>query len=254
MALIKWLFIGTDQRLLLGSEMFKERGCDVRYFPANEWNEELRELLEQWKPNHIVFPILQMDGQIPLEYLQPDVRLYTGVATEEWKSLYKELFCKSYLHDQQFVWRNAVLTAEAFIREFYASTAQSIANKHFYVTGFGKVAKATAQVLSGLAATVTIAARSPEQLGEAAALGYQTMPLNEGVQFREGFIVNTIPAQWLHPAQSNQLRIFDLASKPGCLKQPLSSEYYTLHLGLPGKHFPADAADALVEALLRMSN
>jgi dipicolinate synthase subunit A len=64
--------------------------------------------------------------------------------------------------------------------------------------------------------------------------------------------VNSIPSQWLTVEKELEFPIFDLASSPGCLKNPLSSEYYTILLGLPGKHFPVDAATALADALERM--
>ena len=69
---------------------------------------------------------------------------------------------------------------------------------------------------------------------------------------KEGILINTIPAKWLAATENPSLHIYDLASAPGCLKAQLSSEYYTVLLGLPGKHFPVDAAVALADALERM--
>ena len=104
----------------------------------------------------------------------------------------------------------------------------------------------TAAVLASLGAAVTILARSSDQLGEAAAIGYKTMQLPTDTVDLKGILVNTIPAKWLAVEKDSTLRIYDLASAPGCLRANSPDEYYTIHLGLPGKHFPADAAKRFV--------
>ena len=48
---------------------------------------------------------------------------------------------RPYLKEVQFVWENAVLTAEGFLMEYYASAKRRISGEHFYISGFGKVGK-----------------------------------------------------------------------------------------------------------------
>ncbi|HEX5565301.1 MAG TPA: hypothetical protein VFX34_10080, partial [Sporosarcina sp.] len=182
--------------------------------------------------------------------------LYPGVATKEWLAPFIEagIPIRPYLKEMEFVWENAVLTAEGFLLEYYPSAKRRISGEHFHIAGFGRVGKTTAAVLSSLGASVTILARSADQLGEAAAIGYQTMLLPTDTVDLQGVLVNTIPAKWLSVAEDSTLRIYDLASAPGCLRDYAPDEYYTIHLGLPGKHFPVDAAKALSEALLRMNS
>ncbi|MDV6376664.1 hypothetical protein ORD22_00100 [Sporosarcina sp. GW1-11] len=95
-------------------------------------------------------------------------------------------------------------------------------------------------------------ARSDEQLAEAGIVGYGSIRLTEDTVFTDGYLVNTIPSQWLDPKHAG--RIFDVASAPGCLKPSTTSEYYTIHLKLPGIHFPVDAATVVVDAVLRMDS
>lgn len=250
----KWLFIGTDKRLAVCSEMMADRGFTTTHIATDSYSEQLATYLLEETPEHIVFPIRQMKETIPPELLHKEAKLYTGVASEEWLAPFKEagLAVYSYLKDEPYIWQNARLTAEAFIREYYAYAERSIAENRFHIAGFGKVGKTAAHALAALGADVTIVARSDSQLGEASVLGYRTERLTDDWEMKEGNLVNTIPAKWLAVPETSRLHIFDLASAPGCLRGVPIPEYYTVLLGLPGKHFPVDAAAVLAEVLERM--
>ena len=250
----KWLFIGTDNRLGACSRIWSEKGFISHHSATDDLSEKLREQIEELKPQHIVFPILQMGGSLPPALLGKDTELYTGRASDEWLMPFKEAGLKihTYLKEEQFIWQNALLTAEGFIHDYYSRTGRCISGRSFYIAGFGKVGKATAHALASLGAHITVVARSDEQLGEASIHGYKTERLTSKWSMLEGTLINTIPAKWLEISETPGMHIFDLASAPGCLKERLSSEYYTVLLGLPGKHFPVDAAAALADALERI--
>jgi dipicolinate synthase subunit A len=250
----KWLFLGTDARLAACSEIMAQRGFDTYHIGTDHYTDDLGNRIAEYSPRQIVFPILQMKGSIPFELMEKETQLYTGITSEEWQRPLKEagLLHNPYLKEEQFIWQNAKLTAEGFIHEFYSRTRRSVFKTHFYVAGFGKVGKAVTHALASLGANVTVIARSDAQLGEASFHGYKTERLTDEWGIKDGNLVNTIPAKWLSVSESPGLHIFDLASEPGCLKEQLSSEYYTVLLGLPGKHFPVDAAAALANALERM--
>ncbi|MCG7342919.1 hypothetical protein MHZ92_02165 [Sporosarcina sp. ACRSL] len=252
----KWLFIGTDKRLAECSRIMKEHGFDAFRYNGNAYSDQLARMLDEIAPDYIVFPILQMDGTIPIEKIKQSAVLYPGVATTDWLApfIQADFTVRPYLKEVEFVWENALLTAEGFLIEYYDIAKRRILGEHFYIAGFGKVGKMTAAVLSSLGAYVTILARSADQLGEAASIGYETMVLPNDTVDLKGILVNTIPAKWLQVGNNSTLRIYDLASAPGCLRDNSPDEYYTIHLGLPGKHFPVDAANALFKALLRMNS
>ncbi|QTD42278.1 hypothetical protein [Sporosarcina sp. Te-1] len=250
----KWLFIGSDRRLEICSKLFGEFGLASAHSNSNEYSDELGQLIASFQPDHIVFPILEMKGNIPPELLPSGTKLYVGVASEQWVATYESRGypVERYLQEERFIWENAILTAEGFLREYYKDTNRCIKGRHFFVTGFGKVGKMTAKMIHSLGGEVTVAARSEAQLSEAVSLGYAIQSLQEDWTNEHSILVNTIPAQWLHLHNDSTLRVYDLASAPGCLKPGSFAEYYTIHLGLPGKHFPDDAAKVLAEALLRM--
>ena len=249
-----WLFIGTDSRLAACSEIMADRGFVTDHIGVDHYTDELGGRIAEYSPRQIIFPIIQMKNSIPPSLLEQGTKLYTGIASEEWLKPLREagLSLHSYLKEEQFIWQNAKLTAEGFIHEYYERTKRCISGTHFSIAGFGKVGKATAYALASLGAIVTVVARSDDQLGEASYHGYKTERLMDDWVIKEGILINTIPAKWLAATKNPGLHIYDLASAPGCLKTQLSSEYYTVLLGLPGKHFPVDAAVALADALERM--
>ncbi|GKV64142.1 MULTISPECIES: dipicolinate synthase subunit A [unclassified Sporosarcina] len=248
----KWLVVGTDQRLNILNDVLEEKGHESCYLAQDSFDDKLKLILEEWQPNRIVLPLLAMKQPIPAELIGKDAVLYTGQTAPGWLAELNQsgINYQSYLENEYFIWKNAQLTAEAFVQVFYEQTKRQIAGKHFYIAGFGRVGKAVAHVLHSLQASVTVAARAEEQLAEAGLLGYTPVRLTPTVHFPDGYLVNTIPSQWLEAASC--LHIFDVASAPGCLKPGQTSEYYTIHLKLPGIHFPADAAAVLADAILRM--
>lgn len=231
-----------------------ERGYECVYLGTNSFTEELRRIILQFVPGHIVLPIHQLEGNFPVDILEKEMRLYVGVASKEWVAPFmkSDIQVHYYLQDEQFIWRNAWLTAEAFLKEYYSSTGRVISGERFYIAGFGRVGKMVARLVASLGADVTILARSNQQLGEAEAYRYAVKRLKPNMELEEGFLINTIPARWLSEANNAKCHIFDLASAPGCLASVTIPEYYRILPGLPGKHFPVDAADALADALERI--
>ncbi|WP_172369675.1 NAD(P)-dependent oxidoreductase [Sporosarcina jiandibaonis] len=250
----KWLFIGSDKRLSVCCKLMEKKGYISRSIPTDTYTDDLESTLIEFQPNHIVFPILEMEGSIPLRLLGEGTKLYTGVVSEEWKTRYQDadFSIESYLRDELFIWENAWLTAEAFINVFYNEMSRTISGKRFYVAGYGRVGKMVAAALSALGGNVTVIARSEAQLGDAKMRGYNAEQFSNTLKMSEGYLVNTIPAQWLTKQFEMPDFIFDLASAPGCLKDSSVNEYYRLLPGLPGKYFPFDAAISLSGALERI--
>ncbi|MCM3756766.1 hypothetical protein M3197_04620 [Sporosarcina aquimarina] len=250
----RWLMIGSDRRIEECASFFKEQGLDVTVHLHDDVSEDLTNKIVEIHPTHIVLPIQGMKGMLDSKLFSRGTAFFTGILPEVQKTALESSghLVSSYLSDERFVWNNALLTAEGFVKDFYLETNTPIANTHFQLAGFGRVGRMLAHVLSASGAKLTVFARSESQLGEAEALGFEVKNLSPDVEFKPGFLINTIPSQWLSLQPEDTLRVFDLASKPGCLKPGMSSAYYTLHLGLPGKHFPQRAASYLADTILRM--
>ena len=65
--------------------MIKEHGFDAFHYEGNEYTDRLEMILNDNSPDHIVFPIVQMAGTIPLDKLDKNCNSlsrsgYRGVA------------------------------------------------------------------------------------------------------------------------------------------------------------------------------
>lgn len=162
---------------------------------------------------------------------------------------------KQELHDllrrPGFVTENAALTAEAAVGLLLHESERALRQSRCLVLGFGRVGKLLALRLLGLGARVCVAARRQAERALAAAVGCETLGLEE-LEGRAGdfdFIVNTIPSRVFGDAAlccvSPDALLLELASPPGGFDRELAGNIglRVLHApGLPGRAFPLSAA------------
>lgn len=155
--------------------------------------------------------------------------------------------------------RNAVATAEGAIAEAITRSPVNLHKNSCLVLGYGKCARVLACKLKGLDTKVTISARKPDALENAAAIGFETFSLKKLTDriSEFSFIFNTIPAMVLNKTvlehANPETIIIDIASCPGGVDQEAVEKFgiqSALCLGLPGKYAPKTSADILTEALL----
>lgn len=168
----KWLVIGTDARLKILAKKLSGPERTVFYKSRTAWDHELNQLALSERPDYIVLPIQPLKIEAPAVLGLNDAIVFCGKTNSEWKEIIKDNTVYYYLEDEEFIWQNALLTAEAFVATFY-QTKQAISGKRFIITGFGRVAKTLGHLLRSIGAEVVIAVRSDVQLNEAKAFRYE---------------------------------------------------------------------------------
>lgn len=252
----KLAIIGTDDRLQYLKDELSEN-IEVKLFSTMVWNDEVENAIHDFQPNIVFMPIQAMKMERPFALPSTCELLFVGKKYEEIEDACDENNRKVfyYLEDEPWIWDNANLTAEGFINYFYLNEKQSVYNKRFIITGYGRVGKRLAYALHHLGAKVIISVRSENQLFEAKSYGYEIEALDyviEKLKDPTVYLVNTIPSKWL----SNEDTIFfnkiiDLASKPGCLLDSSENipENYANPTSLPGMYFPQDAGNLLARSV-----
>lgn len=153
---------------------------------------------------------------------------------------------------------NAIPTAEGAIQLAMEHTPFTIDGSACLVLGYGRVARALTQRLLALGARVTVAARNPRQLEEAAAAGALGRPLSRlAEEIRKAEIVfNTIPAPVLTAGileqAPAQVLVIDLASAPWGTDFDAAARLGIKAFpapGLPGKVAPYTAGKILATHL-----
>ncbi|MFJ7824903.1 hypothetical protein [Psychrobacillus sp. NPDC096623] len=244
----KCAIIGTDARLPFVKETL-DNLLEVKIFPTMIWTEELKAAINDFHPTIIFLPIPPL--KIDCSFVLPNscLLLFVGKKNSEIEQEIQnsQVHAFNYLEDEQWIWENANLTAEGFINYFYRNENESIYNKKFIITGYGRVGKRLAFALHHLGAEVIISVRSDHQLFEAKSYGYQIEQLEHVDKIRDAqstYLINTIPYRWLSPSDTNRfIKVYDLASNPGCLLESANSTptNYIHSTSLPGLFFPKDA-------------
>ena len=171
-----------------------------------------------------------------------------------------ELF--DYSQSEEFKEKNALPTAEGAVAILMERMSRTVAGLPVAITGYGRVAKALARLLHAMGARVTVGARKPMVLAEAACEGYSILRLNgerSVMALAEGqaAIFNTVP-HWLFNKEvlhsiSKQTLLIDLASAPGGVDVDAASGLglcVVWALSLPGKYAPVTAGEIIADTVL----
>lgn len=164
------------------------------------------------------------------------------------------------MRDEEFVRRNAVLTAEGAICAAMRATEGALAGSRCFVIGFGRIGRALAGMLKGFEASAIVAARRKESRCEAQQLGLEACGADaaelKAQVARADFIFSTPPAMLLTEDVLRAVRkgvpVIDLASPPYGVDleaaQRLGLRAWR-ESGVPGRYCP-EAAAALMEEFI----
>lgn len=167
-----------------------------------------------------------------------------------------------YFASEELQQKNALPTAEGAVFIAMRELPYVISGMPVAVTGYGRVARALCELLSAMHADVTVAARKPFDLANAAAHGYRTVSIaqKDGVMALcqgQRVIFNTVPF-WLFSGDvlarmQKDTLIIDLASAPGGVDAEAAKKCgvrVIWALSLPGKYAPASAGEYVADTVL----
>ncbi len=187
-------------------------------------------------------------------------RVFGGAFTKEQTAFLeaRAVPCFDFLRDESFARYNAALTAQGALRLLLEHTEAYLPAQRVLITGYGRVGKALARVLTSLGCDCFVAARSALQKQEAVLAGCKALSPAEIARtaFLFDVICNTVPANLF---SKETLRVL----RPGCLFLELASapfgadpqDFAGLPLtylaggGLPGRYCPAAAAAAMLRCI-----
>ena len=155
------------------------------------------------------------------------------------------------LKDERYLAKNAEITAHCALSLAAQLLPVTLAGCPVLVIGWGRIGKILAKLLGCIGADVTVAARRPESLAMAEALGFRAVPLNRLPQSVSGcrVILNTVPAPVLSLEQMARCRNdclkIDLASVSG-----MAGSDVIRARGLPGKEAPESSVILIAQTVL----
>ncbi len=225
--------LGNFDCLILPLPISKD-GMNI-YSDKSDFTVSIEDIIGKLKENQIVFA-----GSINKKL---------GSYFDEKKIKYYDYFDR-----EDFQIFNSYLTAQGALRLLLENTDETIVSKKILVTGYGRVAKATAELFKNVGADVYIAARNKAQLEEAASRGFIPIDINRlsSRMLIFDYIFNTVPSNVFASSEIEHFRgkYFELASAPfGVNKEYFSkkNDYYIPGGSLPGRYFPYSSAEKLAE-------
>lgn len=133
-----------------------------------------------------------------------------------------------YMKNENYVLKNAVLTAEGAVSYLEENTPYSLVSKKILIVGYGRIAKALHKILSAYGAEITVCSRSEESRSLAVFNGAKHI-FFEDLKSKNDFdiIINTVPHIVLTKQELSMVKkdavILDLASFPGGLDTLVAS-------------------------------
>ena len=150
--------------------------------------------------------------------------------------------------------KNASITAQCAAQVILNEIPYSLTQQPVLILGAGRIGKLLGLQLRALGAAVTVSSRREEDKAWCAALGLNPADTANlaPVLPHCRLLINTIPARVLTARQLSLLPrdalLFELASAPGGFHHCADLSVISCG-GLPGKHAPQSAADAIAETI-----
>lgn len=163
-----------------------------------------------------------------------------------------------YYLDEEFQFKNALLTAEGAMQIAMENTDFTINGSEYAVLGYGRIGKLLAAMIKNMGAVVTVCARNPKQLAMAKTFGFETMHINQLENMgRFDVIFNTVPKTVMDGRvledTKNDVLIIELAGKPYGIDLKAAEELnknVIVASGLPGRVAPKTAGKILCDVIL----
>ena len=153
-----------------------------------------------------------------------------------------------YSKNEDFLQKNACLTAEAAVSYIHSVTKESVNGKKAIVIGYGRIGKPLCRILKSLGASVSAYARREEVRAKILHDGYKASSIERLPEF--DIIINTVPSSIVPKHIIEQMpkgvHLIELASPPYGFENMEG-----VHIGssLPGKILPYSAAEVIFDAI-----
>lgn len=163
----------------------------------------------------------------------------------------------NYFDDEEFLLKNAFLTAETATALAIVNSAGALAGSDVLILGYGRIAKGLLKYLSSFTSRITVCARSKNARAEAQCSGAEVCGFENLTDLkRYDFVFNTIPFPVFTKNELSLLKkecvLIELASLPGGIDKhyaELSGLNYIAGGRLPARFAPQKAGILVAQAV-----
>ncbi len=271
------VIIGGDKRQKYLKSYLEAQGCEVYSYGLFDWDDDTERLKSAILPNSVIvlpLPATRNDKTINMPFSKKETSIerlisflgkenlvFGGIIKGELLSRLRETeipFVDYY--DTEFIEKNAVLTAFGALKILLEHIDFALPLGCFAVTGYGRVARETASLLTSLSCSVAVFARNPSQREDASIKGCEAQPLSQLSECADRFdiIINTVPTKIIGTDALSKMRkdckIIELASAPYGVDFDDARKFgidVIKAFGLPGKYTPKTAGEIIGKRILQ---
>ena len=265
------VIVGGDKRQKYLKEYLSGQGLAVSSYGLFDWDDDTDKLKSMIDENSVIIlplpatrngktvnmPFSKKEIEVDrlLSFLCKENLVFGGIIKGELLSRLRETDVP-YIdyYDEAFIEKNAVLTAFGTLKIILEHIDFALPMGKFAVTGYGRVAKETASLLSSLSCNVTVFARNPSQREDAMIKGCKAHPITmlSSLAHEYDIIINTVPSQIFTEETSKNInekcKVIELASAPYGMDFELlrkNGVEVIKAFGLPGKYTPKTAGEII---------
>lgn len=265
------VIVGGDKRQKYLKEHLENEGFCVSSYGLFDWDDDTDKLKSIIDENAVVIlplpatrngktvnmPFSKKEISVDrlLSFLGKDNLVFGGIIKGDLLSRLRETdipFIDYY--DESFIEKNAVLTAFGTLKIILEHIDFALPMGKYAVTGYGRVAKETVNLLSSLSCNVTVFARNSSQREDANIKGSKAYPITELSRLANSFdiIINTVPSEIFTEEIIKNInencKVIELASAPYGMDFELMRKNgidVIKAFGLPGKYTPKTAGEII---------
>lgn len=265
------IIVGGDKRQKYLKEYLENEGFSVSSYGLFDWDDDTDKLKSTIDENTVIILPLPATRNVKtinmpfskkeitvdrlLSFLGKDNLVFGGIIKGELLSRLRETdipFVDYY--DESFIEKNAVLTAFGTLKIILEHIDFALPMGEYAVTGYGRVAKETVNLLSSLSCNVTVFARNPSQREDANIKGSKAYPITSlsSLAHRFDIIINTVPygiiTEDIAKNINEKCKVIELASAPYGMDFEIMRKNgvdVIKAFGLPGKYTPKTAGEII---------
>lgn len=267
----KIIIVGGDKRQKYLKEYLENEGFVVSSYGLFDWDDDTDKLKSTIDENAVIIlplpatrngktinmPFSKKEITVDrlLSFLGKENLVFGGIIKGELLSRLRETdipFVDYY--DESFIEKNAVLTAFGTLKIILEHIDFALPMGEYAVTGYGRVAKETVNLLSSLSCNVTVFARNPSQREDANIKGSKAYPITSlsSLANRYDIIINTVPygiiTEDIAKNINEKCKVIELASAPYGMDFEIMRKNgvdVIKAFGLPGKYTPKTAGEII---------
>ena len=266
-----FVIIGGDKRQRYLKDYLDGKGYNVTSYGLFDWDDDtdrLKSIINEDSVIVLPLPATRNDKTIVMPFSKREISIdrlmsflgkgntvFGGIIKGELLSRLRETdipFVDYY--DNEFIEKNAVLTSFGALKILLEHIDFALPLGKYAVTGYGRVAKETASLLTSLSCDVTVFARNSSQRDDAMIKGCKAEELNNLPLQSNMFdiVINTVPSNIIDETAISNMKqgckIIELASAPYGLDFDIARKYsidVVKAFSLPGKYTPKTAGELI---------